>query len=315
MENKRGQLRPLLAAVLTVALWASAFPGIRAGLHSYSPVHLALLRYAVAALALGGYAVATHMRLPPWRDLLKMSLLGLVGIAFYGIALNLGEVSVPAAVASFLINTGPIFVALEARVWLGEQLHRVGWLGILISCCGITLIAWSGSSGTTFDLRALLILGAAIAYSLYSVGQKTLLKRYTAVEFATCAVSASACLLLVFLPGLSEEIRAAPLSDTLAVLYLGVVPAALGYVTWAYALAHIPASRAASFLYLQPLLVLSIAWVWLGEFPSLLALAGGVLALAGVVVMNARGRRVIGDSRRRVRPASSAKESYSAPES
>src|SRR5262249_32272807 len=141
--EKKPRLRPLLAAVLTVALWASAFPGIRAGLHSYSPTHLALLRYTTAALALGCYAVAKHMRLPPWRDLLKMALLGLIGIAFYGVALNLGEVSVPAAVASFLINTGPIFIALEARVWLGERLLRVGWLGILISFCGIAVIAWS----------------------------------------------------------------------------------------------------------------------------------------------------------------------------
>jgi drug/metabolite transporter (DMT)-like permease len=74
--------------------------------------------------------------------------------------------------------------------------------------------------------------------------------------------------------------------DTLAVLYLGVFPGAIGYVTWAYALAHLSASRAASFLYLQPLLALGIAWVWLGELPAVTALLGGVLVLAGVMVVN-----------------------------
>jgi len=311
MEKKGPGSRPLLAAVLTVALWASAFPGIRAGLQSYSPLHLALLRYAAAALTLSSYALAKHMRLSPWRDLVKMALLGLVGIAFYGVALNLGEVSVPAAVASFLINTGPVFVALEGRIWLGERLHRTGWLGIFISFCGIAVIAWSGASGVTLDLRALLILGAAVAYSLYSVGQKPLLKHYTAVEFTTCAVTASACFLLVFLPGLPEEIKTAPLSNTLAVLYLGIIPAALGYVTWAYALAHVPATRAASFLYLQPLLVLGIAWVWLGEWPSILALVGGVLVLAGVIVMNFRRRATPGEQRLRAHAASVTRSNYS----
>ena len=52
------------AAVATVVFWGSAFAGIRAGLHSYSPTHLALLRFLVASLVLGVYALATRMRLP-----------------------------------------------------------------------------------------------------------------------------------------------------------------------------------------------------------------------------------------------------------
>lgn len=292
MEKKVCGLRPFLAAGLTVVLWASAFPGIREGLHAYSPTHLALLRYAAASLTLGVYALVKRMRLPGFRDLLGMALLGLVGIAYYGVALNTGEISVPSAVASFLINTGPVFVALEARAWLGERLPRSGWLGILISFCGVAVIAWSGWSAFTFNSHALLIVSAAFAFSLYVVGQKPLLKRYTAVEVSTYAVWGAAFFLLFFLPGLPQEVRAAPLGDTFAVIYLGVFPAALGYVSWAYALAHIPASRAASFLYLQPLLVLGIAWIWLGEWPTVLALAGGALVLAGVVVVNIRGHRL-----------------------
>jgi drug/metabolite transporter (DMT)-like permease len=295
MENREQPLRPLhplVVAGVTMVLWASAYPGIRAGLQSYSPVHLAVLRYAAAALTLGVFALVKHLRLPRWRDLVGMALLGLVGIAVYGAALNTGEVRVPAAVASVLINTSPIFVALEARVWLRERVPRMGWLGILVSLSGVAVIAWSGrtGAGASLDAHALLIVGAAFAFSLYVVGQKPFLRRYTAVEFATYAVCASACALLVFVPGLPEAVRAAPLSDTLAVLYLGVFPGAIGYVTWAYALAHIPASRAATFLYLQPLLALGIAWVWLGEWPSVLAIVGGMLVLSGVMVVNVRGR-------------------------
>jgi drug/metabolite transporter (DMT)-like permease len=299
--KKARDLRPVLAAGVTMVLWASSYPGIRAGLHAYSPTHLALLRYAAAALTLWGSALVKHPRLPGFRDLVRMALLGLVGIAFYGVALNTGELSVPSAVASFLINTAPIFVALEARAWLGERLHRLGWLGMLISFAGVAVIAWNGTSGWTLDAHALLIISAALAYSLSVVGQKPLLKRFTAVEFATYAVSASACGLLIFLPGLPEEVQAAPLGDTLAVLYLGVFPAALGYVTWAYTLTHLPASRAASFLYLQPLLVLFIAWVWLGEWPSVVALGGGVLVLAGVMVVNVRRQGFAAASPRRFR--------------
>lgn len=121
-------------------LWASAFVGIRAGLHAYSPAHLALLRYAAASLTLGGYALVKHMCLPPWRDLLRMALLGLVGIAFYGVALNAGEVSVPSAVASFLVNAAPIFIALEARVWLGELPSVSALLGGALVLVGVMVV-------------------------------------------------------------------------------------------------------------------------------------------------------------------------------
>ena len=106
-------------------LWASSYPGIRMGLHAYSPAHLAVLRYAAASLTLGGYALVRRPRRPAFRDLVKIALLGLVGIAYYGVALNAGELSVPSAVASFLINTAPIFVALVGVMVMNSRYPSV----------------------------------------------------------------------------------------------------------------------------------------------------------------------------------------------
>ena len=59
---------------------------------------------------------------------------------------------------------------------------------------------------------------------------------------------------------------------------------------WAYTLARIPAGRAASFLYLVPAVSLGIAWLWLGEWPTWLALLGGAVAISGVVIVNLFGK-------------------------
>jgi len=286
----RGILAVVAAATVTIVFWGSAFAGIRAGLHSYSPTHLALLRFLAASAVMAVYALATRMRLPARRDLPAIGLLGLLGFAFYNIALNIGEQTIAAGPASLLIQTVPIWTALAAVLFLGDRLRPFGWVGIAISFTGGLLIALG--KGGRFDLGwgAALVVLAAISASAYNIIQKRMLDRYRPVEITTYAVWAGTILLLPFAGGLVGQVRAAPLADTLAVVYLGVFPAAVGYVTWAFVLSKFPAARAASFLYGVPVMAFLIGWVWLGEAPTIVDAVGGSLALGGVAVVNIFGR-------------------------
>src|SRR2546423_11563333 len=100
--------RTLIALVVSLVLWASAYAGIRAGLYGYSPANLAILRFVVASAALAAYATVAHFRRPQMRDLAGLVLSGAIGITFYNIALNYGESRVTAGAASLLISSAPI---------------------------------------------------------------------------------------------------------------------------------------------------------------------------------------------------------------
>lgn len=275
---------------LTIIFWASAFAGIRAGLEEYSPGHVALVRMLVASAALLVYAVLVRMRLPEARDLPVILLCGFLAFTVYHVALNFGEVTVTAGPASLLVNTAPIFTALLATAFLGERLRVIGWIGMVVSFAGAALIGLGEGEGFAIAPGAFIILISAVSVSVYLVIQKPYLRKYGALNFTAYAIWAGTLFTLVFLPGLAGEVRAASLDATLALVYLGVFPTAIAYVTYAYAFARLPASRGVSFLYLVGPVAFLIAWVWLGEIPSVLSFVGGAVVLVGVIVVNTRGR-------------------------
>src|SRR5215470_2793901 len=190
--------RALLALVPTLLLWASAFAGIRAGLRAYSPAQLALFRFLTASTILAIYAAIAHFRRPKLQDLPGFVLTGAVGITFYNLALNYGEVHVTAGAASLLIASTPIWTALIAMVVLHERLTPLGWLGVLVSFAGVALIASGEGQGIHLSVEALVILAAAITSGIYMVQQKHFLDRYSALEFTAYSIWSGTILLLPF---------------------------------------------------------------------------------------------------------------------
>jgi len=294
--------RALAAVLVTIVLWASAFVGIRDLVGVFSPGSIALGRLTVAAAVLGALVVWRGWRPMSRRDIALVVVSGLAWFGLYNLTLNEAERHVDAGTASMLVNTGPIFIGLFAGLFLGESLPKRLLAGLAIAFGGSVIIGIATSEGSVGTEASLLgVVLCLVSALLYAVGvtlQKPVLREVSPLQVTAlaCITGWAAC--LVFTPTLLTEVRGADGTRIAWLVYLGLFPTAIGFLTWTYALSRTTAGRLGVTTYLVPPVVVLMAWLLLAETPPSLALVGGAVCIAGVIV--ARSSRL---GWRRARPA------------
>lgn len=286
------KVRAALAAAVTVVCWASAFVSIRDAGRHIDPGPLTLGRMGIAAVVLLAIWAIRREGLPGRKAWPGIICAGVLWFGVYMVALNWGEQLVDAGTAALVVNIGPILIALLGGWFLKEGFAPRLFVGMALSFAGVLVVSLSMSrEGATSILGVGLCLVAAVTYAIGVVAQKPALRHASALQFTTFGCTIAAVLCVPFTPTLFTELSEAPTSATLHVLYLGVFPTALAFMTWAYALKVTTAGKMGATTYVVPALVVLMSWMFLGEVPGLLTLGGGVLCLLGVAVARSRASK------------------------
>jgi drug/metabolite transporter (DMT)-like permease len=158
---------------------------------------------------------------------------------------------------------------------------------MLLALVGVAVLQLSSGDSRQSSLSGdLLVFCGILTFALFAVRGKRETTRVGPVVLNTWAYIASALALLPVTLWYSQTFDYGRVTwqGWTSLFYMAAFSSVLGYLLFYYALSHAPASKVSTFAYLQPLIAMGLAMVFLGEQPSATLFSGGALVLAGVFI-------------------------------
>ena len=278
-----------ISLAVMLAIWSLNFIIGKIALRHMDPISLAALRLELAALLIlpiylfRGRAARTPFRV---RDTWMYVFLG-----FFGVVVNQGFFTVglrytTSGHSSVVVAAGPVVILLLARALKLEAITTSKILGMAISIAGVALLATE--QGLNFRspimIGDLLTFAATSGYAIYTVYGKKVAQDYDSISMNTFNMVAAAILLLplAIRQGIRLDWGSVGWVGWGAMFYMAAFSSVVAYILFYWTLRYLSPSRVAVVSYFEPLAVIVLAAVLLGERPTGHLLAGGALVIFGV---------------------------------
>lgn len=293
---RRGRALPYAAALFTTVLWSSSYVLIKEGVAEIPPLYFATLRYGLAFLILlaADLALSRRGRSQPPLGRRKGFLLVAAGVSGYTIAQGLQYVGLyylPAVTTSFLLNFNPMFVLLLGVGLLGERVTPAQLLGFGLAILGAYAffsenVAWGGQ---VFGVAV--VVASGVGWAIYMVAVRSFYGPHGLSPLRLTTVTMGVGVAgMVVLTAASGQYAPLTLDGALTVVWLASANTAFAFVLWNWSLKAIPAYE---LTILQDLMLVEIALFalfFLGESITPVMVGGMGMVLAGVLVVQLKGR-------------------------
>lgn len=282
-----------MAVLAAVVFWGLSFVATKTVLREISPTTLIFVRFTLGTVLLLLLLSLRGVRpLPPREAWASLALMGLVGIFVHQLLQAFGLTMTTAVHTGWLIGLIPIWSALLSAAVLKEKFGPLKVLGLAGGFLGAVLVITQGNLGrSTLRLPStrgdFLILLSTVNWAVYTVLGHATIRRLGPLR-ASAGMMLFGTLMLAPLffwhHGFAEMSQLTSVGWA-ALLFLGIACSGLGYLFWYGALERIEASRVAGFLYLEPFVTLLAAMALLRESVHWSTLAGGLIVLSSVYLL------------------------------
>jgi drug/metabolite transporter (DMT)-like permease len=276
--------------LVLVLIWGVNFSVIKVALAELHPFAFNALRFPLACLVLYVLLRMGRGLAPPRREhWARLAFLGLLGNVAYQFLFIIGIDRTTAGNASLLLATTPIWTSILSVVRGHERPTGLVWLGILTTVVGMVIVILGGQ-GLTFERGTLvgdvLMIAAAMTWSLYTVGSRNLVREYGALPVTAWTLWIGSVGLVILGAPWVVRTDLANVSGLawLAVVYAGCMAISVAYTLWYRGVGRLGSARTAAYSNLVPVVALGVAWAWLDEVPGPLQIVGAGVILAGLSV-------------------------------
>ena len=267
-----------LALLAVTAVWGSTFVVVKDAVEAMPVTDFLTWRFALAALAMVVLRPRSVARLGPTGRRAGLLLGIALGVGY--LLQTLGLQTTPAAVSGFITGMFVVFTPLGAAVLLRQAPSRLAWLAVAIATLGLALLSLRGASLGTGEL---LTLACAAAFALHIVGLGQWSSSYDAFGLAVVQLLTVAALCaVVALPGGLVVPPTAAVWSAIALTSLAATAVAFVVQTWAQA--HLPPTRAAVIMTMEPVFGGAFAVLAAGEQLSGRAWLGAALVLVAMLL-------------------------------
>ncbi|WP_300577021.1 DMT family transporter [uncultured Nocardioides sp.] len=287
MTTRRTSLLASLALLAMTASWGSTFFLIRDLLERVPTLDFLAVRFLVAAAAMLLVAPRAVARLSPESRRHAVVLGGVYGVA--QVLQTAGLAHTPASVSGFITGMYVVMTPLLAAVLLRTRIGGLTWVAVAIAAGGLAVLTLDGVS---MGYGEAITLMSAVLYALHIVGLGAWSdpRQALGMSIVQITVIAVLCSIATIPDGVVLPSTGA---DWASVVYMALVAGAAAMLAQTWAQAHLPPTRSAIIMSMEPVFAATFA-VWLGGEPTTLRMVGGgLMVLTAMLLVELAPRRTV----------------------
>lgn len=276
-----------LLLIIVAIIWGVNVAVVKSALSEFNPLTFNSLRFGISALLSWGMLGLSGVKLLPQRqDLPRLAFLGLLGHTLYQVLFISGTNLTTAANTALLLATIPVWVAALGAITREEAAGPLTWIGIGMSILGIALVTASGdlSLGGSTWLGDIMLVSGTFFYAIYTLKSKTLLIKYSPLQFSTWTMTIGALGIIIVSLGQiqAQDWAAVGIAGWGGLAFSAGLAITLGYYIWTNGIQKLGSSRTALYNNLTPVTAMIFSSLVLHEKIALPQLAGAVLIITGL---------------------------------
>ena len=275
--------------VFMAVIWAVNYTVAKYGTRTVPPLAYNAVRIVMAVVALLAIGWLKSHERPTRSDLIALLSIGVIGHGFYQVCFIEGLARSRAGTVALMLAASPAFIAIVGRIFRVEHVGRRGWTGIALQLIGISFVVFGSIAHSTSGdslLGSSLLVAGALCWAFFATFIKPYTDRLSGITVGAYSQAGGA--IFVTLVGIPAIVAtpwttvAAPVWG--AIVYSGLGALVIGNLIWYHGVSRIGPTRVSMFSNLQPLVALAVAWIILGEVPTVWQGLGACGIMTGLVV-------------------------------